>query len=352
MWNYLGFPSEYQVAKHMGKERYLRLANLTPAEQKRLQAYLHHIEVLYAIPFADKSEIVVLMAEIDAGNRRDKFYLTNLTNAVASSFPYLCLLVVRCEGVIKFFIFDERDNARDAGRSVVFGRYATSDIPMGNEDYFANQFLLELRQSVQNASTAKELHSLWWDAIVKSAGGVVEACTWAEMNTFDWTNRDRAIDFERSRIFDESISLDEATLTPKFDYEDEFDEDELDDKESYERYSSQVRPSEGILSDVYDGRSLDEDEPAEMLFVEFCANNARPLYREYGDTFASEQEWLITYVDICNRYAEALFNKVLPSSAILQIKSTFIEDENSNSCEYSDEYDVDELIEMISPYIY
>ena len=344
MWNYLGFPSEYQVAKHMGKERYLRLANLTPAEQKRLQAYLHHIEVLYAIPFADKSEIVVLMAEISAGNQRDRFYLTNLTSAVASSFPYLCLLVVRCEGVIKFFIFDERDNTRDAGRSVVSGRYATDDIPMGNEDYFTNQFLFEMQQCVHNATTAKELHNLWWGTIVKRAGGVVQARACADTNTFDWTNRDRALDIERRRIFDESISLDEGALTSKFAYE-----DDLSDEDNDEEYSDQIKPSEGSLSDVYDGRSLDEDEPAEMLFVEFCAKNARPLYREYGESFASEQEWLITYVDICNRYAEALFNKVLPSAAILQIKSAFLEDEYSN--EYSDEYDVDELIEMISYYI-
>lgn len=347
MWNYLGFPSEYQVAKHMGKERYLRLANLTPAEQKRLQAYLYNIDVLYAIPFADKSEIVVLMAEIDAGNQRDRFYLTNLTSAVASSFPYLCLLIVRFEGVIKFFIFDERDNTRDAGRSVVSGRYATDDITMGNEDYFTNQFLLEMQQCIYGATTAKELHSLWWATIVKRAGGVVQANACAEMNTFDWTNKDRALDFERRRVFDESISLDEGVPISKFSYE-----DDLSDVDSDEEYAGQVRPSEGVLSDVYDGRSLDKDEPAEMLFVEFCANNARPLYREYGDSFSSEQEWLITYIDICNRYAEALFNKVLPSSAIHQIKFTFLEDEHSNSCDYSDEYDVDELIEMISPYIY
>ena len=343
MWNYLGFPSEYQVTKHMGKERYLRLANLTPAEQKRLQAYLHHIEVLYAIPFADKSEIIVLMAEISAGNQRDRFYLTNLTSAVASSFPYLCLLVVRCEGVIKFFIFDERDNTRNAGRSVVSGRYATDDIPMGNEDYFTNQFLLEMQQCVGEATTAKELHGLWRNAIVKRVGGEAHARACADTNTFDWTNRDRALDIERRRIFDESISLDEVALTSKFAYE-----DDLSDEDNDEVYSDQIRPSEGSLSDVYEGRSLDDDEPAEMLFVEFCAKNSRPLYREYGESFASEQEWLITYVDICNRYAEALFNKVLPSAAILQIKSAFLEDEYSN--EYSDEYDVDELIEMISYY--
>lgn len=347
MWNYLGFPSEYQVAKHMGKERYLRLANLTPAEQKRLQAYLHNIDVLYAIPFADKSEVVVLMAEIEAGNQRDRFYLTNLTGAVASSFPYLCLLVVRCDGVIKFFIFDERDNSRDSGRSVVSGRYATNDILMGIEDYFTNQFLLKMQQCVREATTAKELHGLWWNTIVKQAGGEDHARECAEMNTFDRSNRDRVLAFERKYIFDESVSLDKSTITSKVAYE-----DDLNDQNDNKGYSDQIRLSEGKLSDVYDGRSLDEDEPSEMLFVEFCAKNARTLYREYGEAFSSEQEWLITYVDICNRYAEALFNKVLPSSAIYQIKSAFLEDEHSRSGDYSDEYDIDELIEMISPYIY
>lgn len=345
MWNYLGFPKEYQVNKHMGKERYLKLANLTPAEQRRLQAYLNNIEVLYAIPFSDKSEIVVLLAEIDACNRRDRYYLTNMTSAVASSFPYPCLLVVRCEAVIKFFIFEERNNSRDAGRSVVEERYASDDIPMGNEDGFTNRFLFEMQQCIHEAKSARELQHLWQSTIIKRAGNIEAAKGNAEINSFDWTIRDRNADFERRRVFEESVSLDETKVPSKSSYD--VDSLEFEDEED-----GQIRPSEGVLSDAYEGRALDDDEPAEMLFVEFCAKNCRPLYREYCDDFCSDQEWMIRYVDVCNRYAESLFNKVLPSSAILQIKATFLEDEYSNSSEYSDEYDVDELIEMISYYTY
>ena len=355
MWNYLGFPKEYQVNKRMGKERYLRLANLTPAEQKRLLAYLNNIEVLYAIPFEDNSEIIVLLAEIGAGNRRDRYYLSNLTNAIASSFPYRCLLIVRCEAIIKFFIFDERNNTHDAGRSVVIERYASYDIPMGNEDYFMNKFLLEMQQCIPKASNAKDLHAMWLNTIISATGSIHAANAYAQMNSFDWTIRDRNTDLERRRVFEESTSLDEPIVLATRYYEDDIFDTAIVEDEIFEEPDDEVPEQTvvfpDILSDVYEGRSLDDDEPAEMLFIEFCAKNCRPLYIEFGDEFASEQEWLIRYVDVCNQYAETVFNKSLSSSAIRQIKSAFIEDENSLSREYSDEYDIDELIEMISCYL-
>lgn len=129
----LAFPKKYEVTGKITKDRFLNSGNLTDAEKKVLELYLKKINILYDIRFLDQSEMIVLEIELTDAER-GKYGLSNLVKAIAQSIPYLCMLLVRTEGVIRFFTFDRKENEFDDSRSRVRDICSSQDIIPIKED--------------------------------------------------------------------------------------------------------------------------------------------------------------------------------------------------------------------------
>lgn len=129
----LAFPKKYEVTGKITKDRFLNSGNLTDAEKKVLELYLKNINILYDIRFLDQSEMIVLEIELTDAER-GKYGLSNLVKAIAQSIPYLCMLLVRTEGVIRFFTFDRKENEFDDSRSRVRDICSSQDIIPIKED--------------------------------------------------------------------------------------------------------------------------------------------------------------------------------------------------------------------------
>ena len=314
MHEYLKFPQKNYVGKRLSNERYIKSANLTNAEEKWLAAYLDSIEILYSFPYND-GELIVLLAEYTSVEH-SKFSLNNFVMAVAQSLPYKILLIVRCEGVIRFFAFDEKTNQIDERRSRVFSVNSSIDIIPLEDDFFDNLLIASLREAAIESTSAKELNARWYSAL---SGNVDYGNSLIE-DTFAYSVDKYHALVEKKKAFDKLTS-------------DSFNED-----------------VEDCL--LYEGTPLEIDEVDHRFFAEFCAYHSRLLFDESSSLYApSENEWLKIYLDGCNSFAKGIFNRVLESNSVEIISKAFWHG-NDDYIEAADCYDIDELKEHIGDYYF
>ena len=314
MHEYLKFPQKNYVGKRLSNERYIKSANLTNAEEKWLAAYLDSIEILYSFPYND-GELIVLLAEYTSVEH-SKFSLNNFVMAVAQSLPYKILLIVRCEGVIRFFAFDEKTNQIDERRSRVFSVNSSIDIIPLEDDFFDNLLIASLREAAIESTSAKELNARWYSAL---SGNVDYGNSLIE-DTFAYSVDKYHALVEKKKAFDKLTS-------------DSFNED-----------------VEDCL--LYEGTPLEIDEVDHKFFAEFCAYHSRLLFDESSSLYApSENEWLKIYLDGCNSFAKGIFNRVLESKTVEIISKAFWHG-NDDYIEAADCYDIYELKEHIGDYYF
>lgn len=310
MYEYLKFPSCNKVGKKLSSKRYTKSANLTGAERKKLAAYLDSIEILYSFQFED-GEIIVLLAEYSA-IENGKFTLNNFVKAVAQSLPYEILLIIRCEGVIRFFAFDERVNSVNKRRMKVLSIYSSTDIIPIENNFSDNMLITDLRDAAIKASSANELYNEWCSKL---------SCD------------DRPFIFD---TFKYSIAKYREIHKVKIIFEKLMDKDrlcELDDDISY---------------NLYEGEPLEiEDEIDHRLFVDFCAYYSRKLYECVTETLTlTEEEWLKIYLDGCSSFAMEVFKRVLDCKCAVRISSAFWYN-GEDYIDASDCYDPEDLKEYI-----
>jgi len=314
MHEYLKFPQKNYVGKRLSNERYIKSANLTNAEEKWLSAYLESIEILYSFPYND-GEIIVLLAEYTSVEH-SKFSLNNFVMAVAQSLPYKILLIVRCEGVIRFFAFDEKTNQIDERRSRVFSVNSSIDIIPLEDDFFANLIISSLREAAIESTSAKELNARWYSAL----SGNADCGNSLIDDTFAYSVDKYHALVEKKKAFDKLTS-------------DSFNED-----------------VEDCL--LYEGTPLEIDEVDHRFFAEFCAYHSRLLFDESSSLYApTKNEWLKIYLDGCNSFAKGIFNRVLESKTVEIISKAFWYG-NDDYIEAADCYDIDELKEHIGDYYF
>lgn len=316
MREYLKFPEENYVGKKLSKERYIKSANLTNAEEKCLDAYLDSIEILYSFPF-DDGEIIVLLVDYSSVEC-NKFSLNNFVMAVAQSLPYYILLIVRCEGVIRFFSFDEKENTVDARRSRVFSVNSSSDIIPLEDDYDDNTIILSLRDAAIMSKSAEQLYSKWRSSLsfeFDSSNKIV-------MDTFSYSLEKYHELAKKKEVFEK--------LT-----DDNFNDYEETDCLLYDGFPLEI-------DDVIDHR----------FFVEFCAYYARILFEELSDFDSlTENEWLKLYLDRCNSFAINMFNRTFDSRCVRIISQAYWYG-NDDYQQAADCYDLDELKEHIGRYYF
>lgn len=310
----LAFPKKYEVTGKITKDRFLNSGNLTDAEKKVLELYLKNINILYDICFFDQSEMIVLEIELTDAER-GKYGLSNLVKAIAQSIPYLCLLLVRTEGVIRFFTFDRKENEFDDCRSRVRDICSSQDIIPIKGDISDGILITKLRESIANATSAEELN-IEWSKLLKDCGLVLD--------TFDVS-----ID-EYHHLLDKKLRF-ERIIEQDNDYEDDSEETDI------------------FESDIFDGATLEPSrETEEDMFVSFCTANVRTLYEEACENDdLTEEKWLRNYIVACNDYANQLFVKSVNSKIAKEIVVAFFSGVDEEREEMQDTFDIEEFKECI-----
>lgn len=206
MYKLLGFPEVYRIGKKLDKASFLKEANLAASERRHMEVFLDHIEVLYSIPFSSESRVIVVFAEVEQPEWKTAYYGVNSAKAIAQSFECPSMIILRCQGVFKFYIFDERKGTRDETRMVVTKSYSTPDI-VGTERLFLETFVNKLRCAVTASTTAWGLINAWRAAIVEYAGGEGAACAYAleDANMLRYSIDEYEESGRRSRVFEDCI---------------------------------------------------------------------------------------------------------------------------------------------------
>lgn len=302
----LAFPKRFEVNKGMNKEKFLKHANLTVREANFLKAYMKDFDILYDIAFPNQSEMLVLYTEALRPDTDNEYFMRTYVTFVAQSFPYDCLIVVNFCGLLKLYILDERRNKLNMSRSVIeqwnasesihFTPYTSSDTPIFES----------LRKEISSAYNSDDLHDRW-KHVIRAYYGPCEM-----LNRFRNNATDIAI--YKTDLLEAAIG---KNALPQI------------------RNKS---GSEEFLSDIFDRVCIDPDNNAEeRAFVQFCAVHCRKLYNEAVEnawqTF-SEEEWLIEYINACNNYSQAVFNRSIDTECIFPIKTCFWEEYEPSKNEY------------------
>lgn len=349
MYKLLGFPEVYRTGKKLDKASFLKEGNLTAGERRHLEVFLDHIEVLYSIPFSSESRVIVVFAKVEQPEQKAAYYGVNSAKAIAQSFDCPTMIILKCQGVFKFYVFDERKGIRDETRMVVTRSYSTPDI-VGTERVFLETLVKKLRCAVTASTTSWGLINAWRIAIVEYAGGEREACTYAledaDMLRYSVDEYEESV--RRSRIFEDCIE-DEAD---DYDYDEEYEEDDIeweyDEDDEVKEFIETAR-----ISDIYQGQALDEiGNREEAVFVEFCMRHCRSLHDEACEINRqeiSDHEWLAEYLDACNQYAETFFGKAIDSNVAVKIVEAY-EAHLRRYDDYDGSFDVNELKAFLNFY--
>lgn len=307
MYEYLNFSTKNKVGKKLSKEKYITSANLTESEKVTLYKYLKSIEILYSFPFAD-GEIIVLLADYFV-SERNQYALNNFVKAIAQSLPYEILLLVRCEGIIRFFIFNSESNVNDDRRSRVLFIKSSKDIILAENDFYDNMLISRLRDDANESVSAAELQGRWFSTLSNNCDKFVD-------DTFKYSIAKYNEQLETEKHFNR---LTENNYTYEYDN-----------------------------CDLYVGKPLEIDDVADhRLFIEFCAYYSRVLYKDVTlEHEFSEDKWLQKYLGACSSLAKNLFCRALDGRCVAIISSAFWNN-NENYIESSDCYDVEDLKEQI-----
>lgn len=346
----LGFPQRYEVRKKLGKERFLRLGNLSPAETRRIQAYLDGIEIIYSIPLRDRSEMMVLVANCPAPTEysdiHKQYGLLNFANAIAASIPYKCLLVVRAERAVKLFAFKKHDHQNIAARSVVDEAYSTPDIYLSELTFRERDVFSAMADTIALAENADDLNKRWISILAGYSGGYPQSigCAYEPFYAYQYQ---RLLDKDARKSIEERIV--DGCLGS--DYSDIVDA-EGDGSESLLpelNYNEQ--------SDLYEGYALDPDGDAiHRTFLEFCCEVCRTVYNAFvPDGFRdeeSEAQWLRNYIKACNNYANTEFNASLDSRSVQVICDAFRNMEAYPIDVNNQDFSVEYLTEYLSGFYY
>jgi hypothetical protein len=258
-------PRKYQVNISLEPTEFLKRANLTQKEKSDLKI-LSSVEILYDLKFFDGSESIVIGANIK--HLKDKFTVQNIAKIIATSIPYLSVVVVRVGHIVKVAMLKSKPNHYDSGRRVVTEFTCTDEIRLDKASKGSLNVIKQISNSYYQSSSSKEFNL----KLIKIADSIKE---------------DR-------RINNDNIERD------------------------YRRWCEEVKRQSDALSRfitaVYDDRLDYNDVPFttntsyEKSYVEDFGNFGYGLYTEYSEIYNIESVyiWLEFYIRICSEYAREL----------------------------------------------
>ena len=345
-----GFPQRYEVRKKLDKERFLKFGNLSPAETRRIEAYLDKIEIIYSIPYYDKSEMTVLVANCPAPTEysdiHHQYGILNFANAIAASIPYHCLVMVRAGSVFKLFMFSKHDHRQSIGRTVIDETYSTPEIYQCELGFRENVLFASMSDAIKIANNADDLNGRWIVLLANYSGGY---------NQTRWCASDPFSAYHYQILLENNAKADIENRI----VEGNLGEDYLDfvDSEAghFESWLPEFNYNE--MSDLYEGYSLDPDGDAiHRSFMDFCCEICRAVYNafvpeEYQNEDA-EVQWLKNYIKACNSYAYTEFNAALDSRCVQMICSAFHDGDVYPIDVDNPDFSVDYMVEYLSGFYY
>ena len=324
MWDYLGFPEKYRVNKKLGREVFLRNANLTDYERRYVQDFMLTANVLYDIVFSDKSEVVVLHSELKYIPRK-KYFLQNYANAIAKSLPHKCLLILQCSGVAKIIVFHEHENPNDARRMVVDGYICSKEIIYCERSIIDKLLIAKLRECIDESTSADILVDAWYSTL-NEAQKHNDFCL--NEDSFNYVIERRNFLQKQDLVYERV--LDGSSVAYNF--------------------------NKGN-SNLFEGVALNPDEvPYDKYFLDFCADLSIYLYEEVVENQImgelDEKSWLDDYISACNDYAHDELNKVFDSDSVYYVRQQFYNHATLRNIEDYDEFDEEELKQYLYKYFY
>ncbi len=157
-YDFLGFPSEYEVGKEI-REQFLKSTTITAGRKRLISERVTDITILYDLHLKDESEMIIIMVGID--KTVDEYTERSVVIAVASTFPYQSMIILRNGLGAKVFTFEAERQEKNLGRMRIHKMYMSLRFHLEKIDDRAGGLFESFRQSLKMCESAKDLSKEW-----------------------------------------------------------------------------------------------------------------------------------------------------------------------------------------------
>ncbi len=160
MTDIFSFPTQYKVCRQIGKEDFLRLGNLTEKERCLLSDSLECVWILYDLMLPDRSEMMVLSAEL-SGQPGVKKQAGDIARTIASALPYKCVLLLERKDKARLYTFEQRENGLNTGRSYIERMRSTKTFSVGESNETVENIINGISILFPKAENVLMLEEMW-----------------------------------------------------------------------------------------------------------------------------------------------------------------------------------------------
>ena len=313
MIDLLSLPEKYKVNKIIDKQSFIKKANLTPAERKKVESFLSSIKILYDVNFSDSSELIFL--ELSIKYMMDKFTVRHIARCIAASIPHKVILFAHCPKGTQLIVFQGKSNKFNSFRTSIISFICSPYFDYRNPGYITKSIFEEL------SNISNDYHS-------------ADDCNQAVFRfVLNWREGEFYNEEQRDKVAEELIHRNEILRI--------MDNNEYDvDSGSHYYWRDNSEQKRFVLDCCY---------YCYGLYLEYATNE---LFVEFDDEVELDEEsWLINYVDACNELARLSSCDDLNPVAIRMIKNCFDTKEDYHISGYDPEYFDDvELREILDDF--
>lgn len=162
MDTFLGFPEQYYVGKKYDPRKFAASQTVTPGRKKALEC-VSELEIMYDLRFKDSSEIIVFLVKIE--KKDDDWTYSSVADAMASSIPHQCLVVIHDGYVANIFSFISRIQKNNPRRRKIYDAYRFIGFEMRRPEEEHKKVLKKMRKAIQQYDSA-EMVCYEWNRII------------------------------------------------------------------------------------------------------------------------------------------------------------------------------------------
>ena len=159
------FPDCYKVKKKTTVSHYLSTAAITETEKETIRKYVKNISFLYDIKCSDKSELIIIAADVENVTINEQ--LEKVARGIASSIPYDVLVAVFVGNNVRLFSFVTEKNTVNDNRKTIKNVSSTDFFTADHPEPYIVKTLAEIKTTPFIANSSAELLNNWF-RIIKS----------------------------------------------------------------------------------------------------------------------------------------------------------------------------------------
>lgn len=276
LYDLLKFPDKFKIDRELKKEMFLQSANLTKAEKRELNKCLKKVRLLYDLVFPDKSETIVLDAEID--KILNEYTMIDVAKHIAKSISYNTMIIVTHKGptktvLAKIYVFESRQNFKDYKRTRVLDVFESQSFIISKSRSLIQNTVDRLREIIGTCDSSSEFQ--------EESIAIIDPRETVSPNTYVIDNLPHNNDVIPEEFFKERFK------------------DLYESSDHYPQYLSQdMEPA------------LEDERRYRKLFVISCADycynlclRLNPDYINDDLVKANKYYWMSTYIRACNELA-------------------------------------------------